>query len=197
MEFCDGLDLRNFINEHRGSKQFINENLIFYIILHICLGLKEIHGQNLIHRDLKPDKLFISGDNIIKIGDFDISKQLQSENEYAKTQTGTMLYMAPEIINGEKYNNKVGIWSLGCIIHELCTLNFCFHSNSMRELVDNISQSNHERINEKIYSKQLQNLIDLLLIPDYKKRPDINQVIKYVNASIIISLMKLLTYLIT
>ena len=181
MEFCDGLDLRNFINEHRENKQYINENLIFYIILHICLGLKEIHDQNLIHRDLKPDNLFISGDDTIKIGDFGISKQLQSENEYAKTQTGTMIYMAPEIINGEKYNNKVDIWSLGCIIHELCTLNYCFHSNSISGLITNISQSNHERINEKIYSNQLQNLIDLLLIPDYKKRPDIKQVIKYVN----------------
>ena len=193
MEFCDGLDLRNFINEHRESKQYINESLIFYIILHICLGLKEIHDQNLIHRDLKPDNLFISGDNSIKIGDFGISKQLQSENEYAKTQTGTMIYMAPEIINGEKYNNKVDIWSLGCIIHELCTLNYCFHSNSIRGLITNISESNHERINEKIYSKQLQNLIDLLLIPDYKKRPDIKQVIKYVKNCIKDIIMETMT----
>jgi NIMA (never in mitosis gene a)-related kinase len=95
IEFCEGLDLRNFINEYRENKNVINENLIFCFILHICLGLKEIHDQNLIHRDLKPDNLFITGDNTIKIGDFGISKQLQNENECAKTQIETMIYMAP------------------------------------------------------------------------------------------------------
>jgi hypothetical protein len=51
----------------------------------------------------------------------------------------------------------------------------------MSGLITNISQSNHEKTDTKIYSNQLQNLIDLLLNPDYKKRPDIKQVIKYVN----------------
>ena len=77
----------------------------------------------IIHRDLKPDNIFLTGDLKVKIGDFGIAKELSNANEYAKTQVGTTLYMAPEIIKGEKYNNKVDIWSLGCIIHELCTLN--------------------------------------------------------------------------
>lgn len=182
MEYCEGLDLRNFINDHRESKKKISETLIFYFVLDICFGLKEIHKKNLIHRDLKPDNLFITGDNSIKIGDFGISKQLDSEKEYAKTQTGTMLYMAPEIINGEKYNCKVDIWSLGCIIHELCTLNYCFIGNSISGLIKNISQSNHEKKDQTFYSKNLQDLIDSLLNVDYKKRPDASQIITYIKA---------------
>ena len=46
--------------------------------------------------------------------------------------------MAPEIINKKKCNNKVDIWSLVCIIHELCTLNFCFESPSIKELITKI-----------------------------------------------------------
>ena len=76
---------------------------------------------------------------------------LKSENEYAKTQAGTMAYMAPEIINEGKYNNKVDIWALGCIIQELCTFNFCFNGQSINKLIGQITNGNQERINIKIY----------------------------------------------
>ena len=47
MEYCDGLDLRKYINEHKNSKKFIKEDVIYHIILEICNGLKEIHKKNL------------------------------------------------------------------------------------------------------------------------------------------------------
>ena len=124
MEYCDGLDLRKYINEHKANGEKINKYLIYYFIIDICQGLKEIHSKNLIHRDLKPENLFLTEEENIKIGDFGIAKQLSNVNEYAKTQTGTILYMAPEVLNGKEYNNKVDIWALGCIIHELCTFHF-------------------------------------------------------------------------
>ena len=92
-----------------------------------------------------------------------------------------MVYMAPEIINGEKYNNKVDLWSLGCIIHELCTLNYCFNSDTNSGLIKNISKSNHEKIKKEIYSEKLQELIDKLLNVEYQKRPDIEQIINFVK----------------
>ena len=181
MEFCEGLDLRKFINEHKKSNDFIKKDIIYHIILEISNGIKEIHKKNLVHRDLKPDNIFLNADLKVKIGDFGIAKKLNNANEYAKTHTGTMLYMAPEIINGEKYNNKVDIWALGCIIHELCTLNFCFESQSLTDLIKKINQSQHEKINQKLYGEDMQNLIDSLLNKNYKKRPSIDEVIKLVK----------------
>ena len=55
MEYCDGLDLRNFINEHKRNNKFINKKLIYHFISDICKGLKDIYNQNLIHRYLKPE----------------------------------------------------------------------------------------------------------------------------------------------
>ena len=181
MEYCDGLDLRKFINEHKKRNKFIKKELIYQIISDICLGIKEIHNKKVIHRDLKPDNLFIGGDLKIKIGDFGISKQLNNYNEYAKTQVGTLRYVAPEIIRGEKYNNKVDIWSLGCIIHELCTLNFCFWSESIEELIEKIKLSKYEKINEKNYGNDLQMLINNLLKKDSSDRPNIDKIIEYIQ----------------
>ena len=190
MEYCEGLDLRRFINEHKEKNQLIDELLIYYFIYDICHGLNSIHNKNLIHRDLKPDNLFITGENRLKIGDFGISKQLKSEKEFAKTQTGTMLYMAPEIINGKEYNKKVDMWALGCIIHELCTLNFCFNDNSYDDLKKKITSSNHEKIDQNKYSKDLQNIIDLLLEIDYNKRPNVEEIIKIVENFFIKNFLK-------
>ena len=176
MEFCEGSDLKKFILSHKNQNKLIEENKIYSITLDICKGLKEIHKKNLIHRDLKPDNLFLGKNNIIKIGDFGISKQLNNNNKYAKTAIGTDTYMAPEIINGQKYNNKVDIWALGCIIYELCTLEVCFQSGSLIGLCNKIVYEPHGKINLNYYHKELQDLIDLLLKKNYKERPDINEV---------------------
>ena len=176
MEFCEGFDLKKFILSHKNQNKLIEENKIYSIILDICKGLKEIHNKNLIHRDLKPDNLFLGKNNSIKIGDFGISKQLNKNNKYAKTAIGTDNYMAPELISGKKYNNKVDIWALGCIVYELCTLEVCFQSESLLGLCNKIVYQPHGKINLNYYHKELQELIDLLLKKNYKERPDINEV---------------------
>ena len=181
MEYCNGLDLRKLINACRGKGKFIQEEKIYHFIECICKGISEIHKKKLIHRDIKPENLFLNENYDIKIGDFGIAKQLNNINEFAKTQTGTLAYMAPEVVNGEKYNNKVDIWALGCVIYELCTLNFCFGGMSIKEVINKITVENHGKIDTKLYSIELQKLIDLLLNKNYKKRPTIDEVIKIIN----------------
>ena len=86
--------------------------------------------------------------------------------------------MAPEILKGEKYNNKVDIWSLGCIIHELCELTFCFDNKSIDQLVNDIKESKRHKINEEEYGIEMQKLIDLLLNQNYISRPNIEEILQ-------------------
>ena len=171
MEYCNGLDLRKLINSYKENNKFIEKEKIYHFIDGLCQGIQELHKKKLIHRDLKPENIFLTGNYKIKIGDFGISKQLNEVNDFAKTQIGTISYMAPEMITGEKYNNKIDIWALGCIIYELCTLECCF---------DGLSKKIKE-INIKLYGNELQNLINVLLNKNYKKRPNIEEVIKTIN----------------
>ena len=175
MEFCDGSDLKKYIKEHKSQKKLIEKDKIFDFILNICEGLKEIHSKNLIHRDLKPDNLFLTKDLKVKIGDFGIAKQLNNPEEYAKTCFGSLLYMAPEMAKNYQYNNKIDIWSLGCIIHELCTLDYCFPNQFF------IFTGQYKRINQDAYGEDLQNLIDLLLSQDYHQRPSAEEIINYIK----------------
>ena len=184
MEYCDGLDLRKFIDEHKKSNNYIKKNIILHIILEICIGLKELHNNNLIHRDLKPENLFLNADLTIKIGDFGFTRKFQNIYDYVRTKIITMLYMAPEIFNEEKYDNKVDIWALGCIIYELCTLNNCFENKSMNDLLRKITNNNHGKIDINIYGEDLQNLIDSLLNKNYKERPSVDDIIKTITQNL-------------
>ena len=146
MEYAGDSNLKNFIRSYKDKCELIDEKIIENIIIQICLGLKEIHNQKIIHRDLKPENIFINKNNEIKIVNFGISKKMVYK-KYESTNIGTQNYMAPEIINNEKYNNKVDIYSLGCIIYELFTLNQYF--------IDKIIDGKEGKIDLDIYSEKL------------------------------------------
>ena len=93
MEYGGEINLKQYIEMYNKKDELIEENIIKDIILQICIGIKEIHKNNIIHRDLTPDNIFINKNNKIKIGDFGISK---INKDYAKTQIGKTQYLAPE-----------------------------------------------------------------------------------------------------
>lgn len=157
MEYCDGTDLEKYIDKHKREHKKIGKEEIYRFILDICEGLKEIHSKHIIHKDLKPDNLFLTNYGMIKIGDFGISRQLYNSRDFANTANGPILYMAPEEIRQNNYNTKVDIWALGCVIHELCTLSICFKD------YQSIMDGKYGRIDENYYGHFLQDLIDVCL----------------------------------
>ena len=66
MEFCNGENLKDFIDKNKNENTLIKENILSKIIYQICLGIKEIHSKNIIHRDLKPENIFMNNSMIIK-----------------------------------------------------------------------------------------------------------------------------------
>ena len=181
MEYCQNSDLSKFIKNYKDNNQSIEESIISSIVLDICAGIKEIHKNNIIHRDLKPENIFITDEHKCKVGDFGISKKLEGTN-HAKTQgIGTIFYMAPELLSGNPYDNKVDIWALGCIIYELFTLEQCFFDKNLITAMNRINQGNHGKINLDKYSSDWQDLIDLLLQKEPEKRPKIEDIYKIVN----------------
>ena len=179
MEYCDSLDLRTFIDKHKKDNTLFEPNILYSIVLNLCLGIKEIHNKNIIHRNLKPENIFINKDNKIKIGNFGFSKQL-NKVDYTKTLVGINPYMAPEIINGKDYTQKADIWSLGTIIYELCTLKYCYDCDNINGLINKICSGEHGKIDSQKYSSKLQKIIDSSLNINYEERPIIEVILKKV-----------------
>ena len=71
--------------------------------------------------------VFLDESNTVKLGDFGLSKALSSHTFFAQTYVGTPYYMSPELMQEKSYDSKSDIWSLGCLIYELCALKPPFH----------------------------------------------------------------------
>ncbi|XP_066239829.1 serine/threonine-protein kinase Nek3 isoform X4 [Saccopteryx leptura] len=120
MEYCDGGDLMQKI-QHRKGKLF-PENMILNWFTQMCLGVNHIHKKHVLHRDIKSKNIFLTQNGKVKLGDFGSARLLSSPMAFACTYVGTPYYVPPEIWESMPYNNKSDIWSLGCILYELCTL---------------------------------------------------------------------------
>lgn len=120
-------------------------------------GLKVLHSLNIFHRDLKCANVFLTKDlQSAKLGDLNVS--IVSKNGMAYTQTGTPYYACPEVWNDKPYNSKSDIWSLGCVIYEMCAQKPPFQSADMQGLWKKINKGTYDRIPSR-YSDDLSSLI--------------------------------------
>jgi NIMA (never in mitosis gene a)-related kinase len=93
------------------------------------------------------------------------------------TQTGTPYYASPEVWRDEPYSYKSDLWSIGCVIYELCELHPPFRGKDLDELFEDVCKGEPKRIN-KLYSNDLWNMIKMLLQVDVEKRVDCNMFLK-------------------
>ncbi|XP_007097761.3 serine/threonine-protein kinase Nek5 [Panthera tigris] len=176
MEYCDGGDLMKRIHRQRGV--LFSEDQILSWFVQISLGLKYIHDRKILHRDIKAQNIFLSKNGMVaKLGDFGIARVLNNSMELARTCIGTPYYLSPEICQNKPYNNKTDIWSLGCVLYELCTLKHPFEGNNLHQLVLKICQAHFAPISPR-FSHDLQALISQLFEVSPRDRPSINSILK-------------------
>merc|ERR1712063_29054 len=96
----------------------IPEGVIGYIMKKSLEGLDYIHSNHIIHRDIKSDNVLIGAGGELKIADFGYAAQLIKSARVRQTVCGTPYWMAPELIQGKDYTQKVDIWSLGVMMIE-------------------------------------------------------------------------------
>ncbi|CAG9318501.1 unnamed protein product [Blepharisma stoltei] len=170
MDYAEGGDLAARIRSVKDQNSSFNESQVWKWIGQLAEALNHIHNNKIIHRDLKSHNIFLTKDGGVQVGDFGISKILNFSDELAVTSVGTPYYLAPEICKGEPYDNKADIWSLGCIVYELCTLRRPFEGENLIAVVNSIINNEPNPIPDK-YSQNLKNLVSSMLSKDKELRP--------------------------
>ncbi len=135
MEYCEVGDLASHIKQKAKKGETFTEEEILNWFIQICIALDYIHGRKILHRDIKSQNIFLTTNHTVKLGDFGISKLLESTNEAAMTVVGTPYYMSPEVCENKPYTFKSDVWALGCVLYELCTLQHAFSASNLLGLV--------------------------------------------------------------
>eukprot|EP00993_Chasmostoma_nieuportense_P001838 NODE_2684_length_1120_cov_32.365559_g2562_i0.p1 GENE.NODE_2684_length_1120_cov_32.365559_g2562_i0~~NODE_2684_length_1120_cov_32.365559_g2562_i0.p1 ORF type:complete len:340 (-),score=93.96 NODE_2684_length_1120_cov_32.365559_g2562_i0:100-1053(-) len=116
MEYCPMGSLRAYYLHHGALNPFLAKKRLSDI-LH---GLNHLHGQGIIHRDLKCDNIMLANDETAKLGDFGAATVV-SGNKSQHTGVGTVYWMAPEVVNMNGHSFQADIWSVGCTLMEMLT----------------------------------------------------------------------------
>ncbi|CAK41260.1 G2-specific protein kinase nimA [Aspergillus awamori] len=197
MEYCGGGDLSMVIKNLKKTNKYAEEEFVWRILSQLVTALYRCHygsdpvdvGSNILgpapkpsglkgkqaqmtilHRDLKPENIFLGSDNTVKLGDFGLSK-LMNSHDFASTYVGTPFYMSPEICAAEKYTLRSDIWAVGCIMYELCQREPPFNARTHIQLVQRIREGKFAPLPD-FYSPELKNVIANCLRVNPDHRPD-------------------------
>lgn len=175
MEYCDCGDLLQTIKLQRGKR--FPEHTILHWFVQMCLAVQHIHEKRVLHRDIKSKNIFLTERRTIKLGDFGSARVLSSPMAYACTYVGTPYYVPPEIWENLPYNNKSDVWSLGCVLYEICTLKHPFQAGSWKNLIMKICHGTYSPLPSQ-YSYELRSLIKQIFRKDPRQRPSANTILK-------------------
>jgi NIMA (never in mitosis gene a)-related kinase len=169
LEHPDGGSLAEKI-QSAGTTHFPEAQIVNWFT-QLCQAVKYVHHHPLIHRDISAKNIFLTKSGILKLGDFGSRPDLRR-----RTMLLGPYYIAPEVCKGGSYTSKNDIWSLGCVLYEMCTFKHPFQDKSILGFVIRILKQKPEPV-PSTYSQKLRDLIDRLLAKDPARRPTIDQIV--------------------
>ncbi|RZF37381.1 hypothetical protein LSTR_LSTR009732 [Laodelphax striatellus] len=176
MEYADGGTLAQFIGQQ--SKQLKERDALVFF-RQICSAISHLRVHNILHRDLKTANVFLTKDNVVKVGDFGISKMMSTKSQ-AHTILGTPYYISPEMCEGKHYGSKSDVWALGCILYELACLQKTFEGTNLPALVYKIMKGDFQPVPSG-YSAGFRDLVSLLLSKNPEMRPSAQEVCERID----------------
>nr|XP_019581523.1 PREDICTED: serine/threonine-protein kinase Nek11 isoform X2 [Rhinolophus sinicus] len=175
-EYCEGRDLDYRIQEYKEARKTFLESQIIEWFIQLLLGVDYMHERRILHRDLKSKNVFLKN-NQLKIGDFGVSRLLMGTCDLATTLTGTPHYMSPEALKHQGYDTKSDIWSLACILYEMCCMNHAFSGSNFLSIVLNIVEGDTPSL-PKRYPRELNAIMERMLNKDPSLRPSAIEILK-------------------
>ncbi|BFF98337.1 serine/threonine-protein kinase polo [Drosophila madeirensis] len=167
---------RSMMELHKRRKSITDFECRYYIF-QIIQGVKYLHDNRIIHRDLKLGNLFLNDMLHVKIGDFGLATRIEYEGERKKTLCGTPNYIAPEILTKKGHSFEVDIWSIGCVMYTLLVGQPPFETKTLKDTYSKIKKCEY-RV-PSFLRKPAADMVISMLQPNPESRPAIGQLLNY------------------
>ncbi len=167
MEYVEGKTLNETIHE-RGS---LSVDEAIDISAMICDGLHEAHEKGIIHRDIKPHNILITGSGIVKVADFGIAQAISKKTiTFAGDILGTVHYISPEQAKGEPVNRATDIYSLGCVLYEMLTGKMPFDSENTITIA--LKHIHDQAVPPRSINKDIPPVLEAIILKAMEKLPE-------------------------
>ncbi|EFO64379.1 Kinase, NEK [Giardia lamblia P15] len=163
-----------------------DEDTIWMVLAQMCDVLAYLHSPYklncpevgiVIHRNIRPETIFLSNNTACILGGMRQAVSLSQASEISE-QVGDYVYMAPEMLLGHKYNTKVDMFMLGCVLHEMCALRryreTCANKQEAIQSLSSFAKTSYHG-----YSAELTRIINLLLDHNPRSRPPADELLKH------------------
>ncbi len=174
MEYVDGKDLRSLLRKVREYKLPFPEAVAAFVTMKIAGALDYAHrkkGMNdkelkLVHRDISPQNVLISGEGAVKLVDFGIAKAATKTTQtVAGALKGKLLYMSPEQALGQPLDSRSDIYSLGLVLFELLTGERCFQADSELGVLEKVRLGKAQNVRDvnPLVSREMASILERAL----------------------------------
>ncbi|XP_053884790.1 G protein-coupled receptor kinase 4 isoform X3 [Malaclemys terrapin pileata] len=169
LTIMNGGDLKFHIY-NMGNPGFDEERAVFYAA-ELCCGLEDLHRERIVYRDLKPENILLDDCGHIRISDLGLAVQIP-EGETVRGRVGTVGYMAPEILNNERYTFSPDWWGLGCLIYEMIQGQSPFRKRKEKVKLNEIDRrvKEDQEVYSDRFSEEAKSICRMLLAKDPKER---------------------------
>lgn len=177
MDYCGLGSIKDMM---KTTMETLNERQVAYIMRETLRGLTYLHAMKILHLDVKAANILATEKGEVKLTDFGVSEQIQSNIKEAKDYVGSPLFMAPEVIMKSGYNSKADIWSLGITAIEMIDGKPPYTDiRSMDDLIKIVERPSATVAKPHLYSAEFNDFIAKCLVKSAEARPAAHELLDH------------------
>ncbi|MFS7910712.1 putative dual-specificity kinase TKL-Pl-4 family [Helianthus anomalus] len=180
VEYLPGGALKNFLIKNRRKK--LAFKVVVQMALDLARGLSYLHSEKIVHRDVKTENMLLDKSRTIKIADFGVARVEASNPNDMTGETGTLGYMAPEVLNGNAYNRKCDVYSFGICLWEIYCCDMPYPDLSFSEVTSAVVRQNLRPEIPRCCPSSLANVMKRCWDANPDKRPGMDEVVTMLEA---------------